>query len=78
MIVNFLLSKQESKHSGLDRLLRPEFPVTASEADAESEAPGKKPRQGITSDIIKELTDCNARLSGQRKKRQVCCQHLLF
>ncbi len=47
---------------------------TASEADAESEAPGKKPRQGITSDIIKELTDCNARLSGQLKKRQVRCQ----
>ncbi|KAG0607375.1 hypothetical protein M758_8G023200 [Ceratodon purpureus] len=43
----------------------------ASEADAESEGPGKKPRQGITSDIIKELTECNARLSGQRKKRQI-------
>lgn len=44
----------------------------APEADAEAEGPGKKLRQGITSDIIKELTDCNARLSGQRKKRQVC------
>lgn len=48
-------------------------PRTAPEADTESEGPGKKPKQGITSDIIKELTDCNARLSGQRKKRQVCC-----
>ncbi|XP_024376807.1 pre-mRNA-processing factor 19 [Physcomitrium patens] len=52
-------------------------PITSSngkrapEADTESEGPGKKPRQGITSDIIKELTDCNARLSGQRKKRQI-------
>jgi pre-mRNA-processing factor 19 len=43
----------------------------APEADAEAEGPGKKLRQGITSDIIKELTDCNARLSGQRKKRQI-------
>ncbi|XP_024378031.1 pre-mRNA-processing factor 19 [Physcomitrium patens] len=43
----------------------------APEADTQSEGPGKKPRQGISSDIIKELTDCNARLSGQRKKRQV-------
>lgn len=45
----------------------------APETETESEAPGKKPRQGITPEIIKELTECNARLSGQRKRRQVCC-----
>jgi len=43
----------------------------APENESESEVPGKKPRQGITSEIIKELTDCNIRLSGQRKKRQI-------
>ncbi|PWA93664.1 MOS4-associated complex 3A [Artemisia annua] len=32
---------------------------------------GKKIRQGISSAIITELTDCNAALSQQRKKRQV-------
>ncbi|KAG6556848.1 hypothetical protein Mapa_001795 [Marchantia paleacea] len=42
----------------------------APEAEAEPAAPGKKARQGITPEIIKELADCNARLSGQRKKRQ--------
>lgn len=34
-----------------------------SELDTMSEGSGKKPRQGITSDIITELTECNARLS---------------
>lgn len=48
-----------------------ELACTAPENESESEVPGKKPRQGITSEIIKELTDCNIRLSGQRKKRQV-------
>lgn len=48
-----------------------ELACTAPENETESEVPGKKPRQGITSEIIKELTDCNIRLSGQRKKRQV-------
>ncbi|KAK1260514.1 U-box domain-containing protein 72 [Acorus gramineus] len=32
---------------------------------------GKRIRPGITSEIIAELTDCNATLSGQRKKRQI-------
>ncbi|KAL3686766.1 hypothetical protein R1sor_013075 [Riccia sorocarpa] len=43
----------------------------APEAEPEPVAPGKKAKQGITQEIIKELTDCNARLSGQRKKRQI-------
>ncbi|KAJ7548824.1 hypothetical protein O6H91_07G028700 [Diphasiastrum complanatum] len=42
----------------------------APETEPEAVAPGKKSRQGITSEIVKELTECNARLSGQRKKRQ--------
>ncbi|KAK9724233.1 hypothetical protein RND81_05G057500 [Saponaria officinalis] len=32
---------------------------------------GKKPRPGISTDIIAELTDCNAVLSQQRKKRTI-------
>lgn len=32
---------------------------------------GKKPRPGISERLIEELTDCNASLSQQRKKRQV-------
>lgn len=32
---------------------------------------GKKLRPGISASIITELTDCNAALSQQRKKRQV-------
>lgn len=64
------------KHDGWVSFSKNSVSCTASEVDAESEGPGKKPRQGITSDIIKELTDCNARLSGQRKKRQVRCWQL--
>ncbi|CAM6129516.1 unnamed protein product [Calypogeia fissa] len=41
------------------------------EAEVEPAVPGKKARQGITTEIIAELTDCNTRLSGQRKKRQI-------
>ncbi|KAG6757305.1 hypothetical protein POTOM_037613 [Populus tomentosa] len=33
--------------------------------------PGKRVRPGISASIISELTDCNAALSQQRKKRQV-------
>ncbi|CAI0383122.1 unnamed protein product [Linum tenue] len=33
--------------------------------------PGKKLRQGISTDIITELTECNAALSQQRKRRQI-------
>ena len=41
-------------------------------AEDEELAPGgKKIRPGITSTVISELTDCNAALSQQRKKRQV-------
>ncbi|CAM6032663.1 unnamed protein product [Sphagnum compactum] len=43
----------------------------APEAENESEAPGKKARQGITSDVTEELNECNTRLSSQRKKRQI-------
>lgn len=32
---------------------------------------GKRIRPGISANIIAELTDCNAMLSGQRKKRQI-------
>lgn len=32
---------------------------------------GKRIRPGISASIIAELTDCNASLSQQRKKRQV-------
>lgn len=32
---------------------------------------GKRIRPGISAGIIAELTDCNAALSQQRKKRQV-------
>ncbi|XP_076945172.1 pre-mRNA-processing factor 19 homolog 2-like [Bidens hawaiensis] len=32
---------------------------------------GKKIRPGISANIITELTDCNAALSQQRKKRQI-------
>lgn len=41
------------------------------EAEAEAERAAKRARQGITDDIIAELTECNAKLSGQRKKRQI-------
>ncbi|CAM6101885.1 unnamed protein product [Calypogeia fissa] len=41
------------------------------EAEVEPVALGKKARQAITTEIIAELTDCNTRLYGQRKKRQV-------
>ncbi|KAF7837423.1 Pre-mRNA-processing factor 19 [Senna tora] len=41
-------------------------------AQDEDLAPGgKKMRSGITSNVISELTDCNAALSQQRKKRQI-------
>ncbi|KAF8392137.1 hypothetical protein HHK36_022479 [Tetracentron sinense] len=41
-------------------------------ADDEELGPGgKKIRPGISADIISELTDCNATLSLQRKKRQI-------
>lgn len=46
------------------------FGVAAAEDD-ELGPDGKKVRTGITSSIITELTDCNAALSQQRKKRQV-------
>lgn len=43
---------------------------TAAE-DEDLGAGGKKLRPGISSSIITELTECNAALSQQRKKRQV-------
>jgi len=41
------------------------------ERDDELPPPSKRIRQGITPEIIKELTDCNAMLSSQRKRRQI-------
>ncbi|KAJ3682398.1 hypothetical protein LUZ60_014971 [Juncus effusus] len=48
-------------------------PVTNGKRSAEEEMgpDGKKIRPGINDIIIAELTECNALLSGQRKKRQV-------
>ncbi|PKA55056.1 U-box domain-containing protein 72 [Apostasia shenzhenica] len=40
-------------------------------ADEDLGPDGKRIRAGITSLIITELTECNAMLSGQRKKRQI-------
>lgn len=45
--------------------------LTAATEDDEFGPDGKKFRPGISSSIITELTDCNAALSQQRKKRQV-------
>lgn len=39
--------------------------------DGEMGPDGKRVRPGISNSIISELTDCNAVLSQQRKKRQV-------
>ena len=39
--------------------------------DEELGPDGKKIRPGISATVISELTDCNASLSQQRKKRQV-------
>ena len=41
-------------------------------ADGDDQGPdAKKMRLGISGEVITELTDCNAALSQQRKKRQV-------
>ena len=41
-------------------------------ADGGEQGPdAKKMRLGISTEVITELTDCNAALSQQRKKRQV-------
>lgn len=45
--------------------------VIAGRADEDTAPVGKKLRTGISASIIAELTDCNAALSQQRKKRQV-------
>lgn len=39
--------------------------------DEELGPDGKKIRPGISATVISELTDCNAALSQQRKRRQV-------
>lgn len=39
--------------------------------DGEQGPDAKKMRLGISDEVITELTDCNAALSQQRKKRQV-------
>lgn len=77
----FLLeNKQEEDESSVCFCLfsKKRIDCAVSELDTMSEGSGKKPRQGITSDIITELTECNARLSGQRKKRQICFQFLFI
>ncbi|KAH7859217.1 hypothetical protein Vadar_033272 [Vaccinium darrowii] len=43
----------------------------AGRADEDMAPVGKKLRTGISASIIAELTDCNAALSQQRKKRQI-------
>lgn len=43
----------------------------AAPEDEEMGPDGKKVRLGISQDIIAELSECNAKLSQQRKKRQV-------
>lgn len=43
----------------------------APEDEQEHIASGRKAYQGISAEIIKELTDCNTTLSGQRKRRQI-------
>ncbi|KAG6766265.1 hypothetical protein POTOM_030337 [Populus tomentosa] len=64
-----------------------QIPMSASEAVTENASvlsngkraaedddlgqPGKRARPGISASIITELTDCNATLSQQRKKRQI-------
>lgn len=45
--------------------------ATVAAAEDDFGPDGKRIRPGITSTIITELTECNAMLSGQRKKRQV-------
>lgn len=45
--------------------------VPAGAEDEDLGPGGKRIRPGISANIIAELTDCNAMLSGQRKKRQV-------
>ena len=39
---------------------------------------GKKPKAGISSEIITELSDCNISLSQQRKKRTVLGYSLIY
>lgn len=45
--------------------------VTLAAEDDDLGPPGKRIHPGISASIITELTDCNAALSQQRKKRQV-------
>lgn len=45
--------------------------VIVAAEDEEFGPGGKRIRPGISASIIGELTDCNAALSQQRKKRQV-------
>jgi hypothetical protein len=45
--------------------------ITIAAEDDDLGQPGKRVRPGISASIITELTDCNATLSQQRKKRQV-------
>lgn len=47
------------------------FFIMPANEDEELGPDGKKIRPGISATVISELTDCNAALSQQRKKRQV-------
>lgn len=53
----------------------PRDSIRAAAEDDDLGPDGKKFRPGISADTIKELADCNAHLSQQRKRRQVlfCC-----
>lgn len=52
-------------------IYEPFFSSYEASEDDELGPDGKKLRAGISSKIIEELTDCNAALSQQRKRRQV-------
>lgn len=52
--------------------------VTTAAEEEELGPDGKRARPGISASIIAELTDCNAALSQQRKRRQVLRQRYVI
>ncbi|KAG6764593.1 hypothetical protein POTOM_032069 [Populus tomentosa] len=81
------LKKERDEARSLLAQAERQIPMSASEAVTENASvlsngkraaedddlgqPGKRARPGISASIITELTDCNATLSQQRKKRQI-------